>query len=94
MHPCARAQHEAPHTRGEIALNICLKQRKVDLALFVEGRGEGQVNQRQTLADADISERLRKLTAGQRPPTVRRMIERHSMTALDQLAVKSDPEIN
>ena len=51
-------------------------------------------NQRPTQADADISERLRRLTRDQKKPTVRRMIERHSMTALDPLTIKPDPQVH
>lgn len=50
-------------------------------------------NERPTQADAEISERLRLLTVGQRKPVVHRMIERHSMTALSHLSIKVNPEV-
>lgn len=51
-------------------------------------------NERPTQADAEISEHLRDLTVGRQKPTVRRMIERHSITALSHLAIKANPEVD
>ena len=46
-------------------------------------------NHRPTQADAVISASLKELTVEQRGPTVRRMIERHTVSATDTLPVKT-----
>jgi MFS family permease len=48
---------------------------------------------RTTQADADISGRLRVLSRDEQLPTIRRMIERHSVPSLEDMAIKAHPEI-
>ncbi len=50
-------------------------------------------NQRPTQADADVSERLQALSKDRRRPQVRRMIERHTVPSVDDMAIKINPEI-
>ncbi|MFV0385033.1 MFS transporter [Paracoccus sp. (in: a-proteobacteria)] len=51
-------------------------------------------NQRPTQADGDIAERIADLVTGQGTPSVRRLIERHHVPSVDDLAIKENPEVH
>jgi len=50
-------------------------------------------NIRRTKADAEISERLRKLHRGDGPPRIHRMIERQTVPMRDDMPIKENPEV-